>query len=221
MPLNGSIWDITDPLNPIVQQYDAGTMAPFSVANNNPNIPNQIVVFDPTHHVLSPTYEGFLGNQNFHALHPSDLIIIYYDEYENAALKLAEQRRSREHLEVLTIPVSQVFQEFGGGSKDPSAIRDFARMIYKRDPEFRYLLLLGDATYDYQNRSPELPYHNFIPAFETEESLDPIRSFPSDDYFGLLDDNEGEEGKTLIGAVDIAIGRLPSDTPEEADGVVE
>ncbi len=117
-------------------------------------------------------------------------------------------RAQKDHsrLEVVAVPASQVFEEFGGGSKDPSAIRDFARMIYKRDPHFQYLLLLGDATYDYFNHFADLPYQNFIPAFETEESLDPIRSFPSDDFYALLDDDEGDN---LIGAIDIAVGRLP------------
>ena len=87
-----------------------------------------------------------------------------------------------------------------------------------RDPGFNYLLFIGDATYDYLNHFTELPYQNFMPAFETEESLDPIRSFPSDDYFALLDDTEGDN---LIGAIDIAIGRLPVSTAEEVMAIVK
>ncbi len=221
MPPNGMIWDVTNPLRPVAQQFESGAHNTFSVPNADPNAPNQFIVFNPTQDVLNPSYEGAVQNQNLHSIHNADLIVIYYDEFESAALKLAEHRRTHSQIEVMAVPVSHVFEEFGGGSKDPSAIRDFVRMIYKRDADFKYLLLIGDATYDYLNRSPELPHHNFIPAFETEESLDPIRSFPSDDYYGLLDDSEGEEGKTLIGAIDIAIGRLPSDTPEEALAIVE
>ncbi len=221
LPSNSMIWDITNPLKPIMQQYQAGDHSSFSVPNKDPNVPNQFIAFNPSQDILTPAYEGAVANQNLHNIHHADLIIVYYDGYKDAALKLADHRKTQDHLEVLALPASQVFEEFGGGSRDPSAIRDFARMIYKRDSEFKYLLLFGDATYDYLNRTPELPKHNFIPAFETEESLDPIRSFPSDDYFGLLDDNEAEEGKTLIGAVDITIGRIPSDSPEEAMGVVD
>jgi len=91
-------------------------------------------------------------------------------------------------------------------------------MLYKRDLQFKYVCLLGDATYDYLNHFTDLPYQNFIPAFETEESLDPIRSFPSDDFYALLDDHEGNN---LVGAIDIAVGRLPVSTPEEALKIVD
>jgi len=215
-PSNGLIWDISNPLKPVSQQFQTNTGISFSIPNTDPGIPNQFVAFNPSQDVLTPAYDGVIANQNLHGLQRADLVIIYYDEFEEAALKLADHRRSHDQLAVTAVPISQVFEEFGGGSKDPTAVRDFARMIYKRDPDFRYLLLFGDATYDYLHRTPELPDHNFMPAFETEESLDPIRSFPTDDYFGLLDDNEAEEGRTLIGAVDIAVGRLPSGSPEDA-----
>ena len=218
LPAGGIIWDITNPLQPIVQQFAGGANSSFAAANTNAELPNEFVVFNPSTDVLSPTYTEAVANQNLHSTHRADLVIIYYDDFESAALKLAEHRRTHSHLEVLAVPVSKVYEEFSGGSEDPTALRDFARMIYKRDPQFQFLLLLGDATYDYMNRSADLPYHNFIPAWETEESLDPIRSFPSDDYFALLDD---EEGFNLIGALDIAVGRLPVESPEDANAIVD
>lgn len=220
-PQNGIIWDITDPLQPVIQQYDfIGGVSSFSAVQPAGSL-NRFIVFDPSKDVLSPAYEKPVLNQNLHSLQHADLVIVYYDGFEAAAQKLAAHRRAQDFLDVIAVPVSQVFEEFGGGSGDPSAIRDFARMIYNRDVAFSYMLLLGDATYDYLGRFAELPRHNFMPAFETEESLDPIRSFPTDDYFGLLDNNEAEEGKTLVGAVDIAIGRIPADTPEDAMAVVD
>lgn len=211
------IWDITNPVSPINQEYVAGSQITYSHSNTG-TVPDEFICFDPAHDVLVPTYEGSVTNQNLHNINQADLVIVYYEDFEQAALKLAEHRRSHDHLEVVVVPARQVFEEFGGGSKDPSAIRDFARMVYQRDPAFRYLLFIGDATYDYLGHSQDLPYQNFIPAFETEESLDPIRSFPSDDYFALLDD---EEGDNLIGAIDIAIGRFPVSTPDEANRVVD
>lgn len=217
-PAGGMIWNITNPIQPAIQQFSSGTNASFSNSASVTGLPGEFVVFNPSVDVVIPTYTGEISNQNLHSIHRADLLIIYYDEFEAAALKLADHRRTFSHLEVVAVPVSKVFEEFSGGSIDPTAMRDFARMIYKRDPQFQYLLLLGDATYDYMNRSAELPDHNFIPAWETEESLDPIRSFPSDDYFALLDDDEGQ---TLIGAIDIAVGRLPVESPEDANSIVD
>lgn len=218
IPAGGMIWDVTNPLQPVIQQFTTGANSSFTATNTISGLPNEFVVFNPSTDVLTPAYSEEVVNQNLHSTHRADLVIIYYDDFESAALKLADHRRTHSNLEVLAVPVSKVFEEFSGGSQDPTALRDFARMIYKRDPRFQFLLLIGDATYDYMNRSPDLPYHNFIPAWETEESLDPIRSFPSDDYFALLDD---EEGSNLIGALDISVGRIPAESAEDANAIVD
>lgn len=217
-PATGQIWDITNPLQPINQEFANAQTVSFSVTNPFPGKPAEFMAFERSSDLLIPEYNSVVASQNLHSIERADLVIIYHDDFEAPSLKLADHRRAHSHLEVVAVPVSQVFEEFGGGSMDPSAIRDFARMIYTRDPEFKYLLLVGDATYDYLNRFPEVPYHNFIPAFETEESLDPIRSFPTDDFYALLDI---DEGKTLQGALDIGVGRLPVATVEEASALVD
>lgn len=211
------IWDVTNPLVPFIQAYEFGTTSKFVRATTG-EIPNHFICFNTNTDVLSPTYEKAVANQNLHSIQEADLIIVYYDEFEEAAQKLGNHRASFSDLNVVTVPSSQVYEEFGGGSQDPAAIRDFARMVYKRDAGFKYLCLIGDATYDYLNHFPDLPFQNFIPAFETWESLDPIRSFPSDDFYALLDDEEGDD---LIGAIDIAVGRLPVSTADEALKIVD
>lgn len=217
VPAQAMVWDVTHPFHPVHQAYTGTNNITFSSGVTGGDVPNEFIIFNPSSDVKEPVYVSPVANQNLHQINRADMVILYYDDFESAATTLANHRRSHSQLEVVTVPVSQVFHEFGGGSKDPAAIRDFARMIYSRDPQFKYLLLMGDATYDYLNRSPELPYHNFIPAFESEESLDPIRSFPSDDFYALLDD---DEGNTLKGALDIAIGRFPVSTNEEALSLV-
>lgn len=217
LPAGNMIWDVTEPLRPLIQSYDAGTTSTFVHAANG-IVPDHFICFHPGTDVKSPVYEKVITNQNLHAIDRADLVIVYYDDFEEAALKLADHRRNHSQLVVQAVPVSKIFEEFSGGSPDPSAIRDFVRMIYKRDAQFGYLCFIGDATYDYLNHFTELPYQNFVPAFETVESLDPIRSFPSDDYFALLDDDEGDN---LIGALDIAVGRIPVSTADEALQIVD
>src|SRR5690606_16579514 len=98
---------------------------------------------------------------------------------------------------------------------------DDARML-------KYALLFGDGHFNYRNLGGETQAAelvNWIPPYETEDSFDAEASYTSDDYFGLLDDNEGIwawPGRAVSGSerVDIGIGRFPVQTPEEAAAVV-
>ncbi|MDE2997236.1 MAG: type IX secretion system sortase PorU, partial [Bacteroidota bacterium] len=90
-----------------------------------------------------------------------------------------------------------------------------------------YLLLFGDGHYDFRGISGyQNPLTNHIFPFETAESVATIASYTSDDYFGLLDPNEGEWVFTDIfdeseERVDIGIGRLPVQSAAEAEVIVD
>ena len=217
LPANAIIFDITDVFNPTVQSFVCSDQCHFISTNAPGSKPSAFICFNPATDLLTPTYESVIENQDLHSLQRADLVIVYHPDFKEAALTLAQHRRDHDHLIVEAIASNALFNEFGGGSQDPSALRDFARMLHERDASFKYLLLMGDATYDFLNHSPEVPYQNFIPAFETEESLHPIFSFPTDDFYALLDRDEGDN---LIGVLDLAVGRLPVSTAEEAMNIV-
>lgn len=79
----------------------------------------------------------------------------------------------------------------------------------------RYLLLLGDGSYDNKNFTPGNT--NLIPTFQSENSLSPVLSYVSDDYFGLLSDDEGEDYNDLM---DIGVGRIVAKNIQEASSVI-
>ncbi|WP_426061146.1 type IX secretion system sortase PorU [Hymenobacter sp. B1770] len=108
------------------------------------------------------------------------------------------------------------------------------------------LLLFGDASFDYKSdpfnnkafqpawwkeRTPfksdpdfDAFNQNYVPTYESRESLAPFypdgafgrASYSSDDYYGLLDDDEGEWNELQTGTelLDIGVGRLPVRTPK-------
>ncbi len=209
------IWDVTDPhfVTEMPVESD-GQSVRFTFFSNELK---QFKAFHPTYNYPRPKFIEKVPNQNLHSLESAELVIVYHEDFESAAKELAEHRRNFSGLEVVVVPAQQVYNEFGGGSPDPTAIRDFARMFYTRTDDFRYLLLFGDGSYDYRGLMDGLPNQNFIPVYQTPHSLHAISAFPSDDYFGLLDPNEGAN---LVGGVDIAVGRLPVRTEREAQDVV-
>lgn len=216
---NVQVWNITDPLIPqAISTQRAGDQIN---ATDNSAILQEYLAFDPADVHRTPQVAGSIANQNLHGIEGTDMVILYHPDYQEAANLLAEHRRKFSHLRVSSVNIDQVYHEFSAGKTDPTAIRDFARMLHERDPEFRYLLLFGDASYDYRHLDTNQPDQNFIPTYETVGSLEPIFAYPTDDYFGLLDDSDDRYANPLRGTLDIAIGRLPVDNATTAEQVVD
>jgi len=203
--------------DPKTLNFPSSTFELSNFSNNNTNELKEFIAFEPNSTFQIPTAIGAIPNQNIHEIASADLLIIYPAEFESAALQLAEHRRNYNGFEVHTVLVDDIYNEFSSGSVDPTAIRDFTKMVAGRSPKFNYLLLLGDGSFDYKNIKRLDSPSSFIPAYETDESLQPIEGFPTDDYYALLSDNEGAN---LRGALDIAVGRIPAKTIEEAQAII-
>ncbi len=126
----------------------------------------------------------------------------------------------------LVVSSRLIFDAFGGGVGDPSAIRDYLRFLYERAPTAdqapRYVLLFGDGHFNYRElgQDPSVPYlTNWLPPYETEEALSPLGSFTTDDFFALLDPGEGHVVSSSE-RIDLGIGRLPVQSSEEASALV-
>lgn len=213
-PATLTVWDITaDPLQ-----------APLSngACSYQPNgLVHEFYAFVPGQ-APSPASLRPMGNQNIRQSSTPDLLIITAPAYLAQAQRLAAFRRSHDKLSVLVATTDEVYNEFSSGLPDPTAIRDFARVLSLRG-HLRYLLLVGDATYDYKNILGENLAAGYVPAYESRESLHPIYSYSSDDYFGFLKDGEGDWPEDYSGdyQLDIGIGRLPVKTAGEAANVVD
>ncbi len=215
LSLTGSpdhIWDITD-LDDIKNAY---------VVNNQIKFESQdklrlFYAFNESS-ALTPTKIGVVENQNLHSINDAELLVVYHPVFESDIDRYVEHRSNYNNLDVKAVNINHIYNEFSGGKVDPTAIRDMAKMIYDRTSNFKYMLLIGDGTYDYKQLTPDVPDHNFIPVYETKESLDPIDGFPSDDFYALLDLNEGTN---LVGQLDIAVGRFPVKTLGEFTGVID
>ncbi len=210
------IWDITEPLRPLRQTSAiSGNELSFSVSTNN--AVREFIAFNNNTGFKVAEAVGKIPNQNLHSTTEADLVIVYPKAFQVAAEKLAAHRKAHSNLKVALAETGQLYNEFSSGRKDVSAIRDFVKMVYDRSPNrLRYLLLLGDGSFD--SRNLYKLGGDFVPIYETANSVSPIYAFPSDDYFALLSDDEG--GNINYGLLDISVGRLPVKTAREAEDVV-
>ncbi len=210
-----TIWDITNPLLPIRQESSlAGTTLTFTAPSD---VLREYIAFQSAGPFSTPTALGNVANQNLHALEQVDMLIVYHPDFEAATLRLAEHRRQHSGLTVATVSVQQLYNEFSSGAQDPAAIRDMARMLHERSDRFKYLLLMGDGSFDYKNLKKIDNPSNFVPVYETDASFALLTSLPADDFFTFLSPGEGG---SLTGALDIAVGRFVVKTAQEADEMV-
>lgn len=217
-PASIKFWDLTDPA---AVHFLRDTVVPGGARGfvaRTKNQYGQFAAFDEGQAFPAPGYAGAIGNQNLHGITGADMLIVYNRAFEEEAERLATHRSSHSGLRIRVAEQGQVFNEFSSGSQDPAAIRNFCRMLYLRDTAFRYLVLFGDGSYDLRHRNPKDPDENFIASFQTDESLDPIYAFPSDDFYGLLDPGESNN---LSGKLDLNIGRLCARNPVEAKNLVD
>jgi hypothetical protein len=215
IPLNAFVWDVTNFFDPKALSFTSvGTTAEFTL---NSDVLCEFCVFTPSQ-AFSVTVVGDVQNQNIHGEPQPDMVIVSHPNFINQANELAQIHNENSGLRTLVVSNQQVYNEFSSGNPDVSAIRNMMRMFYKRATSEvdmpKYLLLFGDGSYD--NRSQKTTNSNFVLTYQSENSLHVTNSFVSDDFFGLLDDNEGE----ATGLLDIGIGRIPSSTVEEANLVV-
>ena len=210
------VWDVSDPVAPSVMKGQlSGSVFSFNV---NGNVRNEFVAFNGQSFCTAKML-GKVDNQNLHGIRDVDFVILTYDGFLAQAERLKDLHNSFDpDLNIYITTPEKVYNEFSCGAKDISAIRDFCRMLYLDSTpgrNIKYLLLLGDCTYDYKNRTGIV---DFVPTFETVSSLYMLETFVTDDFFGFMDENEGSIGSSLA---DIGIGRFPVQTAEQASQMVD
>ncbi len=218
------IWDVTNPLLP--------ENIPFQINNSEASFgaetQNKLKTFIlfSNNNLLEPNSIQKVNNQNIQQTQTPDLLILTIKNWREQAERLAAFRQTNDGLSVAVVDIDQVFNEFSSGSPDPTAIRDFGRFLWQKNPtKLKYLLLFADASFDYKNiiQYASIDTKLQIPTYESRESLNPVNSYASDDYFGFFEDNEGEWQENNAGnhSMEIGIGRLPVKSVEEAKNVVD
>ncbi len=216
---NVSIWNITNPNEPLSQEFSvAGGVGRFSALSTSLD---EYVVFNGN--LPTPQFIDKVETQDLHGLATPDLLIITHPDFVSEAERLAVHRESHSGLTVELVPIQRVYNEFSSGRQDVTAIRDFIRHLYLQDPsQLKSVLIIGRSSYDYKDRLNSNT--NFVPTYESRNSLHPLETYSSDDYFGFMEASEGEwrEGTFPVNhTLDVAVGRLPVKTIEELRDVVD
>jgi len=138
-----------------------------------------------------------------------DYLVVGPRELLVAAEPLLEHRRSQ-GLESRAVATEDVYDDFGFGEESPEALRDFLTYAYHHwELGPRYVLLLGDATYDFKD-DLGTGVANQVPPYMVRDAYMWTVSDPA--YAAV-------NGDDLL--PDLALGRLPAQDLEQARALVQ
>ncbi|MFV5686472.1 type IX secretion system sortase PorU [Flavobacterium sp. GB2R13] len=223
------IWDVTDLFN--VTKIENSNQSSFTFKANLGELRKYIAIDASDYYtplkdskikINNQNLKGTLFKNNQGQFQDIDYVIITPNSLTTQAEKLANFHRTNSNLNVKVITLESIYKEFSSGKQDISAIRNCVKYIYENastaDKRIKYVNLFGDASYDFKNRITNNT--NVVPIYHSLSSnTSGETSFASDDFFGLMDANEGNI-VSYFGGIDIAVGRMLVNDATQADEMV-
>ncbi len=140
-------------------------------------------------------------------------IIITHKDFKDAANSLKSYKENQAPITISTYvaDVDAIYNEYSCGMMDPTAVRDYIKYAFDNwQIKPQYVLLFGKGTYDYKNI--EGYGDNFVPTWQSVQSLILTDSYTTDDFFVRV------SGTDAI--PDLALGRITCRSADEANNIV-
>lgn len=215
------VWDLSDFLHPRIIK-NTSDQNDFTFKTFGSESPKEFIILNKEDfYTPEVTDEKKIANQNLHNLKDIEYLVITQDYLMSEAQRLADYHQNNSNLNTKVVDLKQIYNEFSSGSPDLTAIRDFIRFLYlnasSSDKRIKYVALFGDTSFDFKDRITG--NNNIVPAFQSFESFNLARGYVTDDYFGMMDENEGD--LSFDDQIDVATGRFPVTTTTEARTAVD
>ncbi|MBK22185.1 MAG: hypothetical protein CMP63_07760 [Flavobacteriales bacterium] len=215
---NPVVWDITN-TSRIKEVKTNMTDSGFTFNSELDTI--KTFIFFEEKNIHSPEFVSKVVNQNLHGLSSTNYLILTKKQFSSQANRLIDLHTRHDNLSGQVVFINDIYNEFSCGRPEATAIRDFIKLLYERGKETEdslcYVLLLGKGSYDPKNRISN--NINYIPTFQSINSVKLTSSYVTDDFYGLMDEHEGTYSNGDL--LDLGIGRIPVKNNQEAKNVVD
>lgn len=230
-----SIWNVTEPVNTQKMQLQVDNNV---VRFNTDSTFGKYIAF---HHGsgIQPVFVNKAPNIDLRSIGPFDYLIVTHPDFISEANRLANLHRTKIRNKdgtarrVQIVTPDEIYQEFSSGMADVSSIRDFIKYHFDKNishpqDQPKHVLLLGDGSYDAKGIQT---VKSKILTYQSRESMYSPEAYTSDDFYGLMGENEGFWGEKVdlfeddrelqVNTIDVPIGRMPAATLEEAKILVD
>ncbi|WP_282123707.1 type IX secretion system sortase PorU [Algibacter mikhailovii] len=223
------VWDVTD-LYSVTTAENVDNASSFSFKATLGSLKKYVALTTSDYYIPSYDSNTAVSNQDIKGtiflndqgdFEDVDYVIVAPNNMINQAERLADINRGQYGLNVKVLGLNEIYNEFGSGNQDVGAIRNMVKYVYdnasSEEQRLKYLCLFGDGSYDYKDRIANNT--NIVPSWYSYNSFSVATSYVSDDFYGMMDQNEG----TMLTSdkLDIAVGRMLADTPQRAKELVD
>jgi len=195
--------DTTNPKNPVFcinYTLNSGTLTFEDSLSSNKSYVAQLP--KTLSSLISYTQKNLLDTN------PNYLIIAPKDWTTSSVLQDYLNFRQSQGLEVKLVAVEDIYDQFNYGIFSPFPIRDFLQNLYNKSnpPELTYVLIIGDAEYDYKGFKGDGNY-NFVPTYMRTStgygnSLNPYAYYSYENFFVNFSGNDY--------LPEVLLGRIPA-----------
>ncbi|MDY0088847.1 MAG: type IX secretion system sortase PorU [Flavobacteriaceae bacterium] len=210
------VWDITDRFNVVATSNSGQNSISFKSELGQVRYFTTVVSTDyytplreSNSKVTNQNLKGTIFNGSNGQFQDIDYLIITPSFLNSEAERLANFHRNYNQYNVKVVHLETIYPEFSSGKQDIGAIRNFVKYVYwnasNETNRVKFLNLFGDASFDFKNRIPNNT--NIVPIYHSLNSNSLSSSVISDDFFGMMDDNEGLMNSS-IHDLDVAVGRM-------------
>ncbi len=213
---NIKVFNVTDYSNvKLITDYvlQSGGNCSFQAQESGGSVSKYIAVGNDN--FLSPVNPVEMQNSNLRGIQQgARLIIITNKLFEDAAQRLKTYKESQTPVKIssIVVDIDKIYNEFSCGMMDPTAMRDFIKYAFDNwqiKPE--YVLFFGKGTCDPKDVGGY--NQDFVPAYETQQSLNQVTSYTTDDFFVKVNGNDQ--------MIDLAYGRIPCTNINNAGDAVD
>ncbi|WP_242135812.1 type IX secretion system sortase PorU [Aestuariivivens marinum] len=223
------VWEVTDIFN--ITSFENNESSPTLSFKSTLGVLKTFVAVTPqdyfepkvdeTTTVPNQNIKGTIFTNSQGEFQDVDYIIVARNDMLGQAERLANINMDRYGINAKAIGLNEIYNEFSTGNTDIGAIRNLVKYVYDNasapEKKLKYLCLFGDGSFDYKDRVQNNT--NVVPSWYSLNSFNLTSSYVSDDFYGMMDDNEGMMSNS--DKLDIAVGRILADTPQRAKDMVD
>lgn len=214
------VWDVTDPINPQTISNESSSTN-FVFKDEGGMLKEYIVLNQNDFYTPKSLQDGRVTNQDLHGLQDINYLVITNRELSSEAQRLADYHTENSNFSTKVVVLDEIYNEFSSGSKDITGIRDFIRYLYNNntseDTKLKFVCFFGDSSYDYKDRISG--NNNIVPVKLATNSFNLAFSYVTDDFFVMLEDNEGTMSSRHT--IDVTSSRIPVSELSQARAVVD